>query len=76
MTSLTEVTAALVSTMQALVAANERIAVLEKELRTMEATLSKETVRAGILDRDLRLVTYKHGAYIRHFGSCPQHPNT
>ena len=73
---MTEVTAALVNTMQALLAAQERITALEKALATAEAALSKETVRAGLLDRDLRLLNHKHMAYLRHFGSCPQHPDT
>jgi hypothetical protein len=57
-------------------AANEKITALEEALHTSQAALSKETTRAGLLDRDLRLVTHKHTTYLRHFGSCSEHPDT
>jgi conjugal transfer/entry exclusion protein len=83
MSNLTELTAALMGTTQALIAANERISVLEKTLSVTETALvaaqtalAHEALRSDAARKELSLVTHKHTAYLRHFGSCEQHPDT
>jgi predicted nucleic acid-binding Zn-ribbon protein len=74
--SVLETTLSKAETAQALVAANKRISALEAALLAAERVLAQEGNRADALNKELRIVNHKHEAYLRHFGSCPQHPDT